>query len=700
MTVALSSLISGRPVRNDVAMTGEVTLTGQVLPIGGLKEKSLAAQRAGIKRVIVPERNEGDVEEIPEHERSEPRVRLRRRGLQGDRRRARLGWRWRPPARSAGAACVGFARSVREAVRARSRAFWIVAGLTAARRGAALRHPRRPVLPPRRDRHRQPHPARRLRPRDGRGRLQRVGAAALLRARLALDAGDRHRGVRAALALGAGRGGDGAGRLPARRSSCAAAAPGSSPRRWSRSTRCCSGTRRRRAAYALFVLFCAVSRALLRPRARPRRAAATSSAGGSPRRWPSRPTTSPIFPIAVEARLAAAPPRPGEPGAGSAIVVLAGLALAPLAIHQMSLGHAEWIGDLSLGHRLWEAGVDLRRSARPATSSPGPSARCRRSCRCLLVARRARAARLRAASAASAAPPAMPLALAARHRRAPAGAGDRSPRQGLRPRPQPDARRWCRCWSRSRSASPCAAPAAPALAVGAALFAYSLGFCVWASVSPALQRPDWDAVAAQLGEPTAPRAMVTWTLGQASLRHYLSTGSFQVCPVGRLRLVRARNRLHLRRRRRRRCRGRLLGPGFRQVGYEQVGALSDPALRAAGARCWPGCGCGRCAMPRSTSASTASSSTASARADAAGSALRRYPERPRVSSEEKAWPRQQGDPDRRPRRRHLLDRAREPLRAATDRGRRAARQPARTPSKRRAAPTAARPATARARSRP
>jgi ATP-dependent Lon protease len=71
MTVALASLIGGRPVRNDVAMTGEVTLTGQVLPIGGLKEKSLAAQRAGIKRVLVPERNEGDVAEIPERERSE-----------------------------------------------------------------------------------------------------------------------------------------------------------------------------------------------------------------------------------------------------------------------------------------------------------------------------------------------------------------------------------------------------------------------------------------------------------------------------------------------------------------------------------------------------------------------------------------------------------------------------------------------------
>ncbi len=71
MSVALSSLVSGKPVSSEVAMTGEITLTGQVLPIGGVKEKVLAAQRAGISRVILPKRNEGDVAEIPEHERGE-----------------------------------------------------------------------------------------------------------------------------------------------------------------------------------------------------------------------------------------------------------------------------------------------------------------------------------------------------------------------------------------------------------------------------------------------------------------------------------------------------------------------------------------------------------------------------------------------------------------------------------------------------
>jgi ATP-dependent Lon protease len=67
MATALMSLVTGRPVRDDTAMTGELTLTGHVLPIGGLKEKALAAQRAGVHRVLAPRRNEDDLEDIPEH---------------------------------------------------------------------------------------------------------------------------------------------------------------------------------------------------------------------------------------------------------------------------------------------------------------------------------------------------------------------------------------------------------------------------------------------------------------------------------------------------------------------------------------------------------------------------------------------------------------------------------------------------------
>jgi ATP-dependent Lon protease len=67
MVTALVSLVTERRVRPDTAMTGEVTLTGQVLPIGGLKEKALAAQRAGIERVIAPKLNEADLDEFPEH---------------------------------------------------------------------------------------------------------------------------------------------------------------------------------------------------------------------------------------------------------------------------------------------------------------------------------------------------------------------------------------------------------------------------------------------------------------------------------------------------------------------------------------------------------------------------------------------------------------------------------------------------------
>jgi len=67
MATALVSLLSARQIRDDVAMTGEMTLTGQVLPIGGLKDKALAAQRNGISTIIAPSLNEADTEEIPEH---------------------------------------------------------------------------------------------------------------------------------------------------------------------------------------------------------------------------------------------------------------------------------------------------------------------------------------------------------------------------------------------------------------------------------------------------------------------------------------------------------------------------------------------------------------------------------------------------------------------------------------------------------
>src|SRR6185436_2692185 len=106
--------------------------------------------------------------------------------------------------------------------------------------------------------------------------------------------------------------------------------------------------------------------------------------------------------------------------------------------------------------------------------------------------------------------------------------------------------------------------------LGSLLVAYSLAFSAWASVSPALQRPGWSAVADVLGEPRQPRAMVTWALGEASLRYYLSTGAFQVIPsegfhwlIGEIDFV---------------SDGstpppplRLLGPGFREAGYERVG---------------------------------------------------------------------------------------------------------------------------------
>jgi ATP-dependent Lon protease len=76
MTTAIVSLLSGRAVRSEVGMTGEITLQGKVLPIGGVKQKVLAAHRAGLTEVILPSRNEDDLEDVPEPIRSEMKFHL------------------------------------------------------------------------------------------------------------------------------------------------------------------------------------------------------------------------------------------------------------------------------------------------------------------------------------------------------------------------------------------------------------------------------------------------------------------------------------------------------------------------------------------------------------------------------------------------------------------------------------------------
>ena len=71
MVTAIVSLITERPARRDVAMTGEISLTGRVLAIGGVKEKVLAARRAGVKKIVLPARNRQDLEDVPDDVRNE-----------------------------------------------------------------------------------------------------------------------------------------------------------------------------------------------------------------------------------------------------------------------------------------------------------------------------------------------------------------------------------------------------------------------------------------------------------------------------------------------------------------------------------------------------------------------------------------------------------------------------------------------------
>jgi ATP-dependent Lon protease len=79
MATALASLLTGRNARDDVGMTGEITLRGQILPVGGIKEKVLAAHRAGLKIVILPKQNEKDLEDIPQEVRKNLRFVLAER---------------------------------------------------------------------------------------------------------------------------------------------------------------------------------------------------------------------------------------------------------------------------------------------------------------------------------------------------------------------------------------------------------------------------------------------------------------------------------------------------------------------------------------------------------------------------------------------------------------------------------------------
>ena len=275
-----------------------------------------------------------------------------------------------------------------------------------------------------------------------------------------------------------------------------------------------------------------------------------------------------FFAIAAEAVLLLRR-RGGASLAGLWILGLAGLLLAPLAIHQMSYGHAEWISNFTLGHRLWETAATfvtgettdiIARPERPQLAFV-PLALALGAL--WLLAFRADRKQRRAAT--------IPLGVALAALAIPILIAVVAPGKDF---------------VLARNVLPALVPLLVAVAVavtlpaarrlgtaiGAALLAYSLGFCVWASVSPDLQRPDWEAVAAEIGEPAAPRATVTWVLGEASLRYYLSTGAIQVTPAdGYDWLVHEVDFV---------SDGKvpppprqLLGPGFRETSREDAGRL-------------------------------------------------------------------------------------------------------------------------------
>jgi mannosyltransferase len=265
------------------------------------------------------------------------------------------------------------------------------------------------------------------------------------------------------------------------------------------------------------------------------------------------------------------------------IVAVAVALLAPLAIHQMSYGHAEWIGKFSLGHRVAEAGItymigetgDIIGRSEQWLPALVPLALVAAAFVALL-ARGSRSER-RAAFvpfAVAAVAVGIPLLLAIFFT-----GKDFVLARNLLPALVPLLVAVAVALSTERARR-------FGIAVAAVFVVYSLAFSIHASTSPELQRPDWRAVADHLGEPDGPRATVTWVLGEAPLRFYLSTGAIQLkASEGYDWLVREIAFVSM---------GevpppprRLLGPGFRETGAEDVGPLFVRRYRVAGPELLP-----------------------------------------------------------------------------------------------------------------
>jgi mannosyltransferase len=284
-----------------------------------------------------------------------------------------------------------------------------------------------------------------------------------------------------------------------------------------------------------------------------------------------------VFPLVAEVVLLAR--RRGRAIlSGLWIVAAAVVLLAPLAIHQMSYGHAEWIGKFSLGHRVAEVGITfmvgetgdiIGRSEQwqPALVPLALAA----AALVLLLARGSRSER-RAAFVpltVAAAAVGIPLLLAVF-----STGKDYVLARNLLPALVPLLVAVAVALSTERARR-------FGTAIAAVLVAYSLGFCIYVSSSPQLQRPDWRAVADHLGEADGPRATVTWVLGEAPLRFYLSSGAIQLkASEGYDWLVREIAFVSM---------GevpppprRLLGPGFRETAAEDVGPLFIRRYRVLG----------------------------------------------------------------------------------------------------------------------